>query len=134
MGHGADSLRLSLQAPLLLPQAVGPHGGAFGAPGPFWMEGGRKDRGGQQQREPHVRQGTKRLAASHRPHMREWGGRRCPPVLEGLMSEPVRRFLYLQKFKLLYNFEAVQACRLEIVDVDKTNKPDTVDFRKCVST
>ena len=42
--------------------------------------------------------------------------------------------MYLQKFKLLYNFEAVQSCRLEIVDVDKTNKPDTVDFRKCVST
>jgi hypothetical protein len=38
-----------------------------------------------------------------------------------------------QKLRMLYNFESVQACRLEIVDVDKTHNAETVDFKHCVS-
>ena len=115
------------------------------------MERSREDRGGQQQREPNVHQGEYRDVVSFGGYF--WGGTNLVPAhifslrqATGQLARirsPLLPFIpwcspgarmYLQKFKLLYNFEAVQACRLEIVDVDKTNKPDTVDFRKCVST
>lgn len=38
-----------------------------------------------------------------------------------------------QRLRMLFNFESVQNCRLEIVDVDRAHNPDTVDVKNCVS-
>ena len=157
IAHGADTrhdLRLSQQAPLLLlllllppwpPAKVSPavavaaasrrsdpmavllvHQGASG-----WKEVGRTEVVSNNESPTFVKvqRGWQHLTVpicgigEGDPVCRCWRARCLSPFT----------VFYLQKFKLLYNFEAVQSCRLEIVDVDKAHKPDTVDFRKCVS-